>query len=757
MLAGTVVRLQTQDTTTLNIAIFLVARMLKTACLYRECELLSAGRSFLLFTRESPLDLIVNLRNMLKLQSFYRVSEATVWSAAFVCIGLGLAVLVGWQWEIPTLKSIIPGAVDMKANTALGLVFSGLALLDRHRSKQGPIGLGGLVLSVAVFFLGFFTLFEYLSGTDLHIDQVLFDDTTTAYNLVPGRMSPMSAWTFMFIGISFTVIGHRKFTWIQILCIPQILLIGLVSLIGYLWHASQIVTDKLIPPVAVHTGFAFVALALGLVAARHRLLAAPNTNFTLSAVEFKMALGLSAIFLVLTGSFGFTYRVSEELLDSLKWVQHTDEVRILLKGIENDLKNVETDHQIFRLTKSVQYANDIQPKVDGLKLEIRALTKLVADNPSQVERAKQLEILADKEFLRLVNFQIPGKATEIPHSFDYTQGSDELVVFGQILTAVHTMDDVERVLLERRKSTEDLNQVRMLSSLMVSLGLVLLIFFALAIAVRREMLERLQSDRELRNLNEHLQQTVEDRTSKLRVADTRLSRFTYSLAHDLRQPLISCTGFVSLLLRDYASKNDDSKTQDWLRRIGAAIVRISAVTDAILEITRISNLTMRGELVDVTKVANELLTARLQNKRIQTLRFSVQPNMLVFCDKKLLSLALDLLIDNAWKFTGKAKNGSITVGLDMVEDTRTIWVKDNGVGFDMAYSDKLFVPFSRLHEDNQFGGLGIGLAFAQTALLQNSAKIWLESELGVGTTAFVQFRNQVVVQKDILTAFVDQA
>ena len=700
--------------------------------------------------------MIVNLQNMLKLKNSYPVSEATVWSAAFVCIGLGLAVLVGWQWQIQPLKSIIPGAVEMKANTALGLVFSGLALLGRLRSKRAPIGLGGLVLSAAVFFLGLFTLFEYLSGTDLHIDQVLFDDTTTAYNLVPGRMSPLSAWTFMFIGISFAVIGHRKFTWIQILCIPQILLIGLVSLIGYLWNASQIVTDKLIPPVAVHTGFAFVALALGLVAARHRLLAAPNTNFRLSAVEFKMVLGLGAIFLVITGSFGFTYHVTEELLNSLKWVQHTDEVRILLKGIENDLKNVEMNHQIFRLTKNVQYSNDIQPKVDGLKVKIRTLAKLVDDNPSQVEQAKQLEILADKEFPRLTNFGTPGKATGIPHSSDYTKGSDELAVFGKILKAVNAMDDVERMLLERRKSTEDLNQVRMLSSLLVSLGLVLLILFALAIAVRREMLKRLRSDRELKNFNEHLQQTVEDRTSKLRVADTRLSRFTYALAHDLRQPLISCTGFVSLLLRDNSSKNDDSKNQHYLRRIGAAIVRISAVTDAILEITRISNLTMRGELVDVTKVANELLTARLQNERIQTRRFSVQPSMLVFCDKKLLSLALDLLIDNAWKFTGTAKNGSITVGLDIVEDTRTIWVKDNGVGFDMAYSDKLFVPFSRLHDDNQFGGLGIGLAFAQTALLQNSAKIWLESELGVGTTAFIQFRNQVVVQKNILTATVDQ-
>ena len=78
----------------------------------------------------------------------------------------------------------------------------------------------------------------------------------------------------------------------------------------------------------------------------------------------------------------------------------------------------------------------------------------------------------------------------------------------------------------------------------------------------------------------------------------------------------------------------------------------------------------------------------------------------------------------------------------MAETTRTIWVKDNGIGIDMAYRDKLFLPFSRLHDDSSFGGLGIGLALAHTALLQNSAEIWLESQVDVGTTAFVRFSNQ---------------
>ena len=145
-------------------------------------------------------------------------------------------------------------------------------------------------------------------------------------------MSPLTAWSFTLLGISLSFLTSRKITWVLFLCAPQISLIGLVSLLGYFWNVKEIITDALVPPVAVHAGFTLVVLALGVLASRNG-----QTRFfgtlasRITTVELKLIAGMGLVFIVAVSSFGYTYRASLELLNAFKWVEHTQEVRLVLK------------------------------------------------------------------------------------------------------------------------------------------------------------------------------------------------------------------------------------------------------------------------------------------------------------------------------------------------------------------------------------------------------------------------------------------
>jgi hypothetical protein len=177
----------------------------------------------------------------------------------FLSAALGLFVLVGWVLSIPWLKSFLPGAVDMKANTAFGLLVAGvsLCLLDAAASRR-QVRMGqGLALAVAV--LGFATVGEWAFDWHLGIDELLFLDPTGAH----GRMSSFSAVVFAAIGLGLAALPVRSLRWLVRVAATLALLVGGVSLTGYLWNASELVTGRFLPPVAANTAAAFILLGIG--------------------------------------------------------------------------------------------------------------------------------------------------------------------------------------------------------------------------------------------------------------------------------------------------------------------------------------------------------------------------------------------------------------------------------------------------------------------------------------------------------------
>ncbi|NVO08145.1 MAG: hypothetical protein HXX19_20410, partial [Rhodoferax sp.] len=177
---------------------------------------------------------------------------------------IGWVAFVGWALDIALLKSLIPGAVQMKPNTALGLMGSALALVLLNAPRQGRAPRIGAALGASLLALGVLTLSQYLLGWNAGIDEALFRDTAQAFNQAPGRMSPYSALVFAALGVIFLLWHNRAGQLLTILFADLIIGIGVLAVAGYLLQAQALVTDDLVPPIAVHTAMAFVLLGLGI-------------------------------------------------------------------------------------------------------------------------------------------------------------------------------------------------------------------------------------------------------------------------------------------------------------------------------------------------------------------------------------------------------------------------------------------------------------------------------------------------------------
>ena len=247
--------------------------------------------------------------------------------------------------------------------------------------------------------------------------------------------------------------------------------------------------------------------------------------------------------------------------------------------------------------------------------------------------------------------------------------------------------------------------------------------------------ERRRAEAELRELNATLEQHVRRRTAELEASNRELEGFTYSVAHDLRTPLRSVVGFSEYVLAHYAERLDD-RGQDYLRRMSASARRMGRLIDDLLHLARIGRVALVIEPVDISALAAEVIAALRARDPARQVEVEISPHLVVQGDNELLHIALAHLLDNAWKFTGPRRDSRIVVGERSEEGERVLFVRDNGVGFDMAYVDKLFQPFQRLHTEYEFPGTGISLAIVQRIIQRHGGRIWAEGAVGQGATIY---------------------
>jgi light-regulated signal transduction histidine kinase (bacteriophytochrome) len=251
----------------------------------------------------------------------------------------------------------------------------------------------------------------------------------------------------------------------------------------------------------------------------------------------------------------------------------------------------------------------------------------------------------------------------------------------------------------------------------------------------------LESQQEVRRINTDLEQRVSARTVQLEFANRELEAFAYAVSHDLRAPLRSMSGFSQIVLENAPATLDD-KTLDYLRRIRDASLRMSALIDDLLSLSRISRSEMTSRPASLTQIATDAAATIRERYPDRQVDIGIAPDMMVEGDTRLLRIALENLLDNAWKYTANIARAEITVGYQQRDQERVYFVRDNGIGFDMAYSGKLFGPFQRLHAESQFPGTGIGLVTVQRIFARHGGRIWAEAQPDQGATFYFTLRSE---------------
>ena len=228
---------------------------------------------------------------------------------------------------------------------------------------------------------------------------------------------------------------------------------------------------------------------------------------------------------------------------------------------------------------------------------------------------------------------------------------------------------------------------------------------------------------------------VERSNQELAALNEELKAFSYSVSHDLRGPLRAMDGFSLALLEDYGEKLD-ADGKDALKRIRAASQRMGKLIDDMLRLSQVTRAELNVTRVDLSRIAREVTDGIDREHSGRPVEWAIEAGLSIRADPSLMRIAMQNLLYNAWKFTGKTDRPVIRVGALVREATKVYFVADNGVGFDMAYADNLFGPFQRLHHAGDFPGTGIGLAIVRRIIRRHDGMIWAEAKQGEGATFF---------------------
>jgi signal transduction histidine kinase len=468
------------------------------------------------------------------------------------------------------------------------------------------------------------------------------------------------------------------------------------------------------------------------------------------SVLYRIAL-VGAILVVLLNTW-IAARALHTLIDSESWLAHTLEVIDDTQQLVARVRTAESAARGYILTASPTFEDQYTSANQGVETAIEHIRQLTADNPSQQARIVDLRQ------------RIAGKMTVLDAGIAVRRGHPTGMLDPRLLGAVidDTPDRVESVqrgireiqgeeqrLLAYRTS----NATSARRQVWISFTIAFLLDFLLLVAAF-ELLIRAGRDREtlaeravqieslntaLLVANTELEDRVAQRTRELAISNQELEAFSYSVSHDLRAPLRTIDGFSLALLEDFADKLND-EGRDYIARVRSGVQRMGTLIDALLQLSRVTRSELQTERVDLSSLATLVFNELQSSDPARSVVFTAQPGVFAQGDSRLLRIALENLIGNAWKFTSRTPDARIEFGSrpgtgDHAGHT-DYFIRDNGAGFDMQYVDRLFTAFQRLHGDRDFKGSGIGLATVSRIIRRHHGAIGAESAPGQGATFY---------------------
>ncbi len=457
---------------------------------------------------------------------------------------------------------------------------------------------------------------------------------------------------------------------------------------------------------------------------------------------------LSSAILVVALNALFAFHSVRVLLQSEDWVQHTWEVIYQVELIMGSAKDAETGSRGYLITGNDQY---LEPAVDArrdLPGEMEKFEWLTRDNASQKPRITEMRAVMEQR-LETLQKGIEARRTE------GIEGIRPLVISGtgkvqmdHLRRIADEMEAEERRLLAVRVTRARYNSRMAVFSIALASGLDFLLIVLMFRYFAQERRLRLETEEvaeklavahaetaakaeEVQKLNATLEERVKQRTAELEATNRELEAFSYSVSHDLRSPLRTIDGFSLALEEDYTDRVDATGV-DYIRRVRNGVQRMGQLIDALLQLSRITRAEINREEVDVSTMADVVAGDLVEQSPGREIVFHIEPGMKAVADAKLLQVALENLMGNAVKFSGKVEHPVVEVGWD--KEQKGFFVRDNGAGFDMYYADKLFNAFNRLHGDKDFKGSGIGLATVARVIRRHHGQIWADSKIDHGAT-----------------------
>lgn len=415
-----------------------------------------------------------------------------------------------------------------------------------------------------------------------------------------------------------------------------------------------------------------------------------------------------------------------------EWVTHSHLVVERLQAIRIDITQAETGQRGYILTGQERYLESYAVGVDKLGYAIDGLRDLTSDSPGQQKAIQRLKLLIEDRLGELTDgIEVRKQSGLLAGVEAVTHGKNGELWMEMIATQIGEMGQTEAALLKIRLETAAASTRKMKVIIVFGNSLAILILLVKGVVLHRQIGRRTLAEQNLKQANESLGR----RTAELSETNIELESFAYSVAHDLRAPLRHIAGYSGILNQDYGPRLD----AEGLRCVGKIVDcarKMGTLVDDLLALSKIGRQELSFHDTALGSIVAQVVGDLAPDVAGRDLEWQIGDLFTAECDPGLMKQVFANLLSNAVKYTRRREHAVIQVGQTTQNGDRAIFVRDNGVGFEMQYAPKLFGVFQRLHKDRDFEGTGIGLAIAQRIIRKHGGRIWAEAALDQGATFF---------------------